>query len=141
MKVKIKRLNSEVMLPKYANSGDAGMDFYSAEECTLKPGERKTVKTGVSMAIPEGFVGLFWDRSGLASKKGIKIMAGVIDSGYRGEIGIVLKNLGDETFVIERNMRIAQMLIQPILSPELEEVDSLEGTERGDGGFGSTGEF
>ncbi len=141
MKVKIKRLNSEVKLPKYANPSDAGMDFYSAESLIIKPGERRTVKTGISMAIPEGFVGLFWDKSGLASKKGIKTMAGVIDSGYRGEIGIVLKNLGHEDFIIEKDMKVAQMLIQPIHSPELEEVDCLEETDRGEGGFGSTGEF
>ena len=139
MKVKIKRLNSEVKLPNYANPGDAGMDFFSAENVIINSGERKTVKTGISMAIPVGFVGLFWDKSGLASKKGIKTMAGVIDSGFRGEIGIVLKNLGDDEFVIEKNMKIAQMLIQPIYSPELEEVESLEETERGQGGFGSTG--
>ncbi|MBT3298110.1 dUTP diphosphatase [archaeon] len=141
MKVKIKRLNSEVKLPNYANPGDAGMDFFSAENVIINSGERKTVKTGISMAIPVGFVGLFWDKSGLASKKGIKTMAGVIDSGFRGEIGIVLKNLGDDEFVIEKNMKIAQMLIQPIYSPELEEVESLEETERGQGGFGSTGQF
>ena len=141
MKVKIKRLNSEVKLPNYANPGDAGMDFFSAENVIINSGERKTVKTGISMAIPVGFVGLFWDKSGLASKKGIKTMAGVIDSGFRGEVGIVLKNLGDDEFVIEKNMKIAQMLIQPIYSPELEEVESLEETERGQGGFGSTGQF
>lgn len=139
MKVKLLKTNSDVRVPSYANPGDAGMDFYAAESIIIKPNERKVVKTGIKMAIPEGYVGLIWDKSGLAAKKGIKTMAGVIDAGYRGEVGIVLHNLGGEDFLIEKNMKIAQMLIQPIHSPELEEVDNLDDTQRGEGGFGSTG--
>lgn len=139
MKIKILKIDPEVKVPNYANPGDAGMDFYSGESVVIKPNERRTIKTGVKMAIPGGYVGLFWDKSGLASKKGIKTMAGVIDSGYRGEVGIVLHNLGKEDFVVEKNMKIAQMLIQPIHSPEIEEVKGLEDTERGEGGWGSSG--
>lgn len=139
MKVKILKTDPEVKMPDYANPGDAGMDFYSAEDIVIKPNERKVVKTGIKMAIPVGYVGLLWDKSGLAAKKGIKTMAGVIDAGYRGEVGIVLHNLGEDDFVIEKNMKIAQMLIQPIHSPEVEEVLDLDETERGEGGFGSSG--
>lgn len=133
------RIDSDVKIPSYANPGDAGMDFYSAENLVIKSHERKTVRTGIKMAIPPGYVGLIWDKSGLASKKGIKTMAGVIDAGYRGEVGIVLQNLGSDEFIVEKNMKIAQMLIQPIHSPELEEVEELDETKRGDGGFGSSG--
>ena len=139
MLIKFKKMDSNAKLPSYANPGDAGMDFYSAENYVLRPNERKTVKTGIAMAIPVGYVGLIWDKSGLASKKGIKTMAGVVDSGYRGEIQIVLHNLGNEDFVVEKDMKIAQMLIQPIHKPRLEEVAELDETKRGDGGFGSTG--
>jgi dUTP pyrophosphatase len=123
----------------YAQQGDAGFDLRSAEDVTLTPGEKKIVKTGIKIAIPEKHVGLIWDRSGMAAKHEIHALAGVVDSGYRGEVGVVLKNLSDKEFEIEKNMRIAQMLIQPVVSAMIEEVDSLEDTERGDGGFGSTG--
>ena len=139
MLIKFKKMDSNAKLPSYANPGDAGMDFYSAENYVLRPNERKTVKTGIAMAIPVGYVGLIWDKSGLASKKGIKTMAGVVDSGYRGEVQIVLHNLGNEDFVVEKDMKIAQMLIQPIHQPRLEEVAELDETKRGEGGFGSTG--
>jgi len=137
--LKIKRLDKTATLPKYAHEGDAGLDLFSAENYTLKPNERKAFKTGIAMAIPKGFVGLVWDKSGLAAKHGIKTMAGVVDSGYRGEILIVLKNLGNDVFKIEKNMKIAQMLIQPVESKNIIEVDDLDDTCRGEGGFGSTG--
>jgi dUTP pyrophosphatase len=139
MEIKILKIDSDVKAPGYANPGDAGMDFYSAEDTVIKPNERKVVRTGVKMAIPEGYAGLVWDKSGLAAKKGIKTMAGVIDAGYRGEVGIVLHNLGNDDFIVEKNMKIAQMLIQPVHSPEVVEVKELDETKRGEGGFGSTG--
>lgn len=139
MRVKVKKVDKEVNLPCYSNQGDAGLDLHSAEEFILKPGESKPVKTGISMAIPKGHVGLIWDRSGLAAKNTLHVLAGVIDSGYRGEIGVVLKNLGSEDFKIEKNMRIAQMIIQPFISAVIEEHDSLDDTDRSSGGFGSTG--
>ena len=137
--IKIKKLSEEAKVPNYANPGDAGMDFYSNEEVILEPNQRKLISTGISMAIPEGYVGLFWDKSGIASKFGIKTMAGVIDSGYRGEIKILLHNLSTEKFEVKKGMKIAQMLIQPVEQKQIIEVDLLDQTERGEGGFGSTG--
>jgi dUTP pyrophosphatase len=137
--IKIKKLDKSAKLPSYAHEGDAGMDIYSLEECTIAPNERRAVKTGIAMAVPKGFVGLVWDKSGLAVKNGIKTMAGVVDSGYRGELLVVLKNLGNELFKIEKHMKIAQMLIQPIESEKIIEVEELDETSRGAGGFGSTG--
>ncbi|MEM4336872.1 MAG: dUTP diphosphatase [Candidatus Woesearchaeota archaeon] len=138
MKLKIQRV-SDVPLPKYSKKGDAGIDLCSAEETIIKPNERKIIKTGIKVAIPQGYAGLVWDRSGLAAKKGIHIMAGVIDSGYRGEVRVVLKNLGEEEFKISKGMRICQMLIQPVVNAEVEEVKCLEETERNINGFGSSG--
>ncbi len=138
MKVQIKRVDKEIELPKYAKKGDAALDLSSAEEHIILPSEKKNIRTGIKMAIPEGHVGLVWDRSGLAAKHSIHTIAGVIDSGYRGEIGVVLVNLGKEEFRVQKGMRIAQLLIQPVADAELEEVSELEETERGASGFGST---
>ena len=139
VQVKIHRMDKEVDLPFYAKQGDAAFDLRSSEEKTLNAGEKHIIKTGLRVAIPEGYVGLIWDRSGMAAKHSIHCLAGVIDSGYRGEIGVVMKNLGDSKFNIEKNMRIAQMLIQPVASANLIEVDDLDESERGAGRFGSTG--
>jgi dUTP pyrophosphatase len=139
--LKVKRLDKAAKLPSYAHEGDAGLDLFSAEDYTLKPNERKAVRTGIAMAIPKGYVGLVWDKSGLAAKHGIKTMAGVVDSGYRGEILVVLKNLGDSDFAVEKNMKIAQMLVQPVESKKVVEVEDLDATSRGEKGFGSTGKF
>ena len=137
--IKIKKLNENATLPKYAKPGDAGMDFYSNEETTIQPNERKLISTGIAMAIPSGYVGLIWDKSGIATKHGIKTMAGVVDSGYRGEVKILVHNLSDNPHTIEKNTKVAQMLIQPIEQREVVEVTELDQTERGAGGFGSTG--
>lgn len=139
MIVKIKKLVDYIDTPAYAKEGDAAFDLRSAEEKEIKPAERELIKTGIKLSIPKNHVGLIWDKSGLASKNGIHVMAGVIDSGYRGEICVVLKNLGNEVFKIEKNMKIAQMLIQPVILAELKEVDELDETNRGENGFGSTG--
>lgn len=125
--------------PHYAHEGDAGFDLRASEELTIPAGGRVMTPTGLRLAIPDGYVGLVWDRSGLAAKHGIHCLAGVIDSGYRGEVKVVLQNLGDKPFVVERGMRIAQMLIQPVAGANLTRVESLEETARGEGGFGSTG--
>ena len=137
--IKIKKLVGDAVVPKYANPGDAGMDFFANEEVIIKPNQRKLVNTGISMAIPLGYVGLIWDKSGIASKHGIKTMAGVIDSSYRGEIKILLHNLSAEEFKIEKGTKIAQMLIQPAEQKQIIEVKELDDTKRGTGGFGSTG--
>jgi dUTP pyrophosphatase len=97
------------------------------------------VKTGLAFAIPSGYVGLIWDRSGLAAKHGLHKLAGVIDAGYRGEVGVVLINHGSESFTVEKGMRVAQMLIQSVERVSLTEVEDLDETKRGEGGFGSTG--
>tara|TARA_Y100000034_G_scaffold44576_1_gene54744 strand:- start:35889 stop:36311 length:423 start_codon:yes stop_codon:yes gene_type:complete len=138
MKVKIQKI-SDIDTPSYAKQGDAALDLRAAESILLKAGDKYLVKTGIKMAIPPGYVGLIWDRSGLAVKNEIHALAGVVDSGYRGEVCVVLKNLGKEDFQIEKNMRIAQMIIQPHITATLEEVNNLEQSERGQGGFGSTG--
>lgn len=133
------KLNDDAKLFRYAHDGDAGMDVFSLENVTIKPNERRVISTGVAMAVEPGFVALVWDKSGLAVKHGIKTMAGVIDSGYRGEVKIVLFNTSKEDHVIEMGEKIAQILIQKIESAVLEEVKSLDDTSRGEGGFGSTG--
>jgi len=139
MKLKIKKIKKEARLPEYAHKNDAGMDLFSAESFVLSPGERKICSTGVAMAIPAGYVGLIWDKSGIASKKGIKTMGGVIDCNYRGEVGVILQNLSEEKYEVKTGDKVAQMLIQKVECPMLEEVNKLEDTERGEGGFGSTG--
>ena len=141
MLIKFQKNLDDAIIPHYAHPGDAGMDIFSAEETIIKAGEIKSVRTGVKIELPEGFVALVWDKSGLALKNGIKTMAGVIDSGYRGEIGIVLANLSDQDYKIEKGQKIAQMLIQKVERAEIEEVKELSETKRGADGFGSTGLF
>ena len=138
MELKIKRLNSEAKLPSYGHSGDAGLDLYSAVDHVLAPASVFAVPTGIKMAIPRGYVGLVWDKSGI-SLKGVHRLAGVVDAGYRGEIQVVMVNLGREPFEIKPGMKIAQMLIQPVVSVSVIETDELDDTSRGEGGFGSTG--
>jgi len=139
IKIRVKKLHNHAVLPKYACEGDAAFDLSSCEEHILKPGDKKVVKTGISMAIPKGYAGFVWDRSGLAAKNSLHTLAGVIDSGYRGEITVVMINLGKEDFKVERGMRIAQMAIQPALAAEIHEVGELDSTNRDKNGFGSTG--
>ncbi len=139
MEINIQRVDKGVEMPCYAHEGDAAFDLRSAEEVLLKPGEKHVVKTGIKMAIPKGYFGNIRDRSGMAAKQGVHCLAGVVDAGYRGEVGVVMVNLGKEDVSIEKNMRIAQMLIQKAEAPKIIEVDELEETTRGEGGFGSTG--
>src|SRR3990167_9444380 len=128
MDIKIQRMDKSIELPCYQKEDDAGLDLRSAEDLVLASGEKAVVKTGLKIALPPNHVGLIWDRSGLAAKHGLHSLAGVIDCGYRGEISIVLINLGKESFHIEKGMRIAQMLIQPVANHfpivEVEELDS-----------------
>ena len=139
MEIRIKKLDKDIELPQYTKEHDAALDLRSAEDGLIKAGETRTFKTGLAFQIPVGYVGLVWDRSGLAAKNSIHTMAGVIDAGYRGEVGIVLKNLGSEDFMVQKGMRIAQMVIQPVLNSKVTEVEELEETERGATGFGSSG--
>lgn len=126
-------------MPQYALPGDAGMDLYSVVDATLKPGDKISCPTGIAIKIPEGYVGLVWDKSGLAHKFSLTNIGGVYDSNYTGEYIIGLVNLGKESYEIKKGQKIAQLLIQAIESPEIELVDSLPETVRGEGRFGSTG--
>jgi dUTP pyrophosphatase len=129
------------MVPIYAQPGDAGADLRSAESLSLQPGERKLVKTGISIALPSGYVGLVHPRSGLALKHGITVLnsPGTVDAGYRGEIMVTLINTSDEVFEIAIGDRIAQLLIQEIVQAKFVVVSQLPGSDRGNSGFGSTG--
>ncbi len=141
MKIKIKKISREAVVPFCHHKGDAGFDLYSAETIVLGPGERAKVRTGIAMEVPNGYAGLIWDKSGIAANYGVKTMAGVVDSCYRGEICVVLVNLSDKNFKIENKQKIAQILIQKIESPKVEIVEGLSDSERGESGFGSTGDF
>lgn len=137
--INIKKLSSSATIPTRANSTDAGLDLYSDEAVTLLPNSSTLVNTGIAMAIPEGFAGLIWDRSGMAVKNDVHRFAGVIDAGYRGPIKVCLYNFSDSTVQIKRGHRIAQILIQEVPDFVVQEVDDLDPTERGEGGFGSSG--
>lgn len=139
MKFEVKKLVPDAKLPTRAHPDDAGLDFYAAEECVLAPGERRALKTGIALAIPSGYAGLFWDKSGLASKAGLKTMGGVIDASYRGEVQVIAANLSDMPYAVQKGSKIAQLLIQKVELPEICEVSELDDTIRGEGGFGSTG--
>ncbi len=139
MEIKIKRIDKNLPLPVYARDLDAALDLRSAEEGVIKPGETKTFRTGMIFAIPKGYAGLVWDRSGMAANHSIHTMAGVLDAGYRGELILVLKNLGQHEFKVKQGMRIAQLVIQPVLNVDVVETDELDDTARGKKRFGSTG--
>ncbi len=139
MKIKIKKVQQNSIIPKYAREGDAGMDLFSCEDSVINPGERKLINTGLSIELPQGFVSLIWDKSGLAAKKGITTLGGVIEHTYRGEYGVILLNTSNETHEVKSGEKIAQLLIQPIVTAEIEEAEELSETVRGSGGFGSTG--
>ena len=139
MFVYVKKLVGSAMIPARANKTDAGYDLWSVESYTLKPLERKLFKTGISVEIPEGHYGRIAPRSGLAYKHGLDVLAGVIDSSYRGEIGVILINLGDKDVYITHGDRVAQLIIESCRYPEMIQVDELGVSNRGLGGFGSTG--
>ncbi|WIB65334.1 dUTP diphosphatase [Curtobacterium sp. MCBD17_040] len=130
-----------VPAPAYANHDDAGLDLRTVEAVTLLPGERTLVPTGFALAIPTGHVGLVHPRSGLAAKHGVTVLntPGTIDAGYRGEVKVLLHNAGTQPFRAEAGDRIAQLVIQEYTSVTVEEADTLDVTDRGDRGFGSTG--
>ncbi len=139
MQIKVKKLSPEAVLPSYAHAWDAGMDLYVVESVTLAFGEIGKVRTGVSVEIPDGFVGLIWDKSGLSMNYGLKTLGGVIDSGYRGEIVVGVMNLGKDVYTFEKGHKVAQMLVQPVNKVEIVETDGLTESDRGEKGFGSTG--
>ena len=135
----IKKLSEDAIVPTRANDTDAGWDLYVPHDFLLPHETRALVPTDISMAIPTGYVGLIWDRSGVAVKKGVHRFAGVIDSGYRGEVKVCLWNSSEWDVHFRKGERIAQILFQAIPEGDLIEVDELDSTERGEGGFGSSG--
>ena len=140
--VRMRRLSDDVVLPTFAHAGDAGMDLRSIETVTLQPMERRLVATGLAVAIPDGYAGLVLPRSGLALKKGLTIAntPGLIDAHYRGELKVIAINVDPKNPVtIEAGDRIAQLVIQRIPEVQIVEVDELDDTDRGEGGFGSSG--
>lgn len=141
MQIPLQRLDDGLPIPAHAHPGDGGVDLCARSGTELGPGERAVVPTGVAVALPDGFAGLVTPRSGLAARHGISVVngPGLVDAGYRGEIKVVLVNLSDEPFVIERGDRIAQLVVVPVAVQEFEIVEELPGTSRGAGGFGSTG--
>ncbi len=139
--VPVTRLRDDAVLPTRAYPGDAGLDLVSCERHELGPGERALVGTGIAVAIPEGHAGLVTPRSGLAARNGVTIVntPGLVDSGYRGELRVILHNTDPhETVVIEPGMRIAQLVVVSVPEAALREVDELPGSERGSSGFGSS---
>jgi dUTP pyrophosphatase len=141
MELPIRRLHEGAVLPSRAYPGDAGLDLAAAEPAELVPGSRATIGTGFAVAIPDGQAGLVLPRSGLASKHGIGVLnaPGLIDSGYRGEVRVILHNHGLETFRVDPGMRIAQLVLVAVEDVTLVEVKALPPTERGEGGHGSSG--
>jgi dUTP pyrophosphatase len=142
MRLPIHRLDQGLPLPAYAHEGDAGMDLYAAADITLEPLQRQLIPTGVAVAIPEGYAGFVQPRSGLAIRMGLSLVNTpvLIDSHYRGEIKVIAVNLdAQDTIHIHRGDKIAQLVIQPVLRVDLDEVPELDETVRGEGGFGSTG--
>ena len=141
VKVKIKKIEgcTDAIIPSYAHHGDAGLDLYSRTTVSLLPGERASVGTGICIELPEGFVGLVWDKSGLSHTHGLKTVGGVIDATYRGEVMVGIMNLSQGPYCIEKGHKIAQLLIQKIENADIEIIDDLSDTSRGESGFGSSG--
>lgn len=139
MELRVKKLKEEAKIPFYAHDNDAGMDLYACEDVTIQKGSKALVGTGIALEIPDNYVGLVWDKSGLATTHGLKTLGGVVDAGYRGEVMVGLVNLGNEDYKISKGHKIAQMLIQKVKHPEIVEVEELSDSTRGERGFGSTG--
>jgi len=138
-KINVKLINNEAQLPTRANKFDAGWDLYSVDTCAIDPNSRQLVNVGIALEIPKGYVGLIWPRSGLAVKSGVDVFAGVIDSGYRGEVKVCLYNSSTETIHISSGDRVAQILFQAIGQFDLVQSEQLTNTPRDVGGFGSSG--
>jgi len=139
--LKIKKINAEAKLPEFSNPGDAGMDLCSVIDLTIEPGDVALIPTGLIIELPLNTEAQVRPRSGLALHHGITVLnsPGTIDEGYRGEVGVILINHGKETFHVEKHMRIAQLVVKPILEVRIIEVSELKDSVRGDGGFGSSG--
>jgi len=141
MTLQFKRIHPDAVLPSYAHPSDAGMDVRSVADLTIAPGERALVPTGLVMILPPLYEAQVRPRSGLALKSGVTVLnaPGTIDSGYRGEVGVILINLGSADFKVNKGDKIAQIVVAPVTQPLIAETDSVDETDRGSGGFGSTG--
>ena len=142
LEILVTKLDNDAVIPTYAKPGDAGADLYSISDLVLSPGERALVKTGIAIALPNGYVGLVHPRSGLGLKNGISVVntPGTIDAGYRGEIGVVLINHDlHESFQVKKGDRIAQLVVQKVENAQFKMVNQLPESERAAGGYGSTG--
>lgn len=141
MILKIKRFNPEAKLPTYAHPGDVGLDLYSLDEYTIVPGERHFFYLGFGLEFEHGYAAIIKDKSSLPKEGGLHTMGGVFDAGYRGEYNVLLINLGDKPYTIQKGQKIAQLVILPVVIAEIKEVEELSTSSRGTGGFGSTGKF
>ena len=141
MVLKFKRIHPDAVLPAYAHPSDAGMDIRSVEDIVIPAGKRALVHTGLVMLLPPMYEAQVRPRSGLALKSGITVLntPGTIDSGYRGEVGVILANFGEADFQVKKGDKVAQIVIAPVTQPTIEETDCIDETDRGSGGFGSTG--
>ena len=141
MTLRFRKLVPDAVLPSYAHPSDAGMDVRSVEALTIAPGRRALVHTGLVMLLPPGYEAQVRPRSGLALKSGVTVLntPGTIDSGYRGEVGVILANFGEADFSVKPGDKIAQIVIAPVTQPEIVETSEVDETDRGAGGFGSTG--
>jgi len=140
MRAKVKRLRGDAVLPSYAHKGDAGLDLCALDSCVVRAGERRLIPTGISMELPEGYFASIRGKSGLAYKKGVSILGGVVEYTYRGDYGVIFLNTSGDDIEIEAGQKIAQVVIQPVATAEVEEVEELGESERGDERFGSTGD-
>ncbi|MFC2174518.1 dUTP diphosphatase [archaeon] len=142
MRVFVKKIHPDAVIPAYAHEGDAGVDLYAVEDTIVLAGERKLLPTGLQISFPEGFEAQIRPKSGLALKKGLSIVntPGTIDAGYRGEVGVIAVNLSTDEIQITKGMKIAQMVFNKVEEAQFREVNELDPTLRGEGGFGSTGE-
>ena len=141
MTLRFRRIHPDAVLPSYAHPSDAGMDVRSVDDLTIAPGGRALVRTGLVMLLPPMYEAQVRPRSGLALKSGVTVLntPGTIDSGYRGEVGVILANFGEADFQVKKGDKIAQIVIAPVTQPTIEETDCMDETDRGTGGFGSTG--
>jgi len=139
MKLKVKKLHQDAKMPSHGHPGDAGMDFYTVEDVIFMPGKQEKVYTGVALEIPDGYVGLIWDKSSISFNLGLKVMGGVVDSSYRGEVIMNLLNTSDKEVLLPKGHKVAQIIIQKFEDCDILEVEELSETVRGTGREGSTG--
>ena len=139
IEIKFKKLDPRARTPVYAYPGDAGADVFALEDTTLEPGVPMRIRTGFALEFSPGYVALFWDKSGLSTKHGLRTLGGVIEYGYRGEYQVGMINLGTEPYHFRAGDKVAQLLIQPVETADFVEVEELSETERGEKAFGSTG--